>query len=1139
MSVHRSAWSLLLRLGALAFVAAGFILLPNPAGAYNFNAPIFKWDANSAQSGIWNNGTQTLTWHFNHHDFPPIAWATVAQTGAAFEHAYKTIQDTVGTSLKIVRGPDTTSNPMSGDNRLDMFFTYDENSSIFGGSIIGNFAVTHWAFNGTSLTDADIEMNGDPLRFGPPSLDWGTTGPPAPPNSFDVETTACHEQLHSIGVGHPIYFYSMVWPVGRFPEMLQYDRCISPDDRMAIRTLYPAAPAFSTISGTVTVLPGGTAIDRAVVVATDASGVPQAAVVTAANGTYSINVPAGNGYSVTAHHNINSTYAPADINFVGASPFITSTTVTNVNATTSIGAINPTVTTGTPTMKLTGSGLNNAGIQTNTLFLPKGSSGSIQLRISGGAVLSPVTNVSLGPDITPGAPTVAGTTISIPFTVSATAAAGVRNVSFTIPSGERLFLPSYHEVLDTGTLTVAAGAGNPGAGIAPFNTLDRPLLGVSLTANAVEDIRIRQLRFNIGGTGPTLPAVRLWIDSGTTVGAVDGSDVRVFSGAAYASSPVAETLAATPGGSVLFDNIALTVRAGQTVNLLLSADIPAAGTGTYIATLDPTSTINLDAHGMFYGDVYTSGGTAPNGTITGTTVTGGTQTLGSLGIIGLQQIRTTALTAIPVGGFTNEVGLQVTLQSNPTSTTTTVGMDVEIQPVGVAFTNIPTASSVLTFTSGTQISINVTVANTVSYHWQARPTSPTLPPGAWVSFGGNADPGDVDFLVDTTTTGVPTVLGQFLADGSTPIALDGSGGGGVVLSATRGTNSGGLTVSLEFEVQPAGTPFTGTPNLTTPFAIGGTAMVNFNGATGTYHWQVRSVGQFGSTSAFVPFDVGPNHFRLDVITANAGCLGRAATGNGDGGMLGSAAGLALLLLSFWSRAARKFTGALVLVFCIGAAALADEESPLPRSLADWAEASPARETEGLSSLTLAEPAPALAPGGSWISFDAYVGMIFMSMGFNTTGLDAINRVVKGIGAGAFGLEALVTLDPAWRVGLAAEIDYWSDIRVLAGGVVGSWRFLSSQALSPAGRPTLEHFAKVGVYYESLTISKANFGSFTGTIGARLGYELRFTLGRNWSLVAGAEAVYSRWKYSPAVQPGGDTSIGGIGGMVTVGIVLIP
>src|SRR5262249_13254338 len=158
----------------------------------------------------------------------------------------------------------------------------------------------------------------------------------------------------SIGGGHPVFFYSMVWPTGRMPEMLRYDRCITTDDRMLIRTLYPGAPAARTITGKVVQDIGG-ACNAAIVVATDGNGIPQVARVTAADGTYSINVPAGAGYTLTAHHHSITDYDPSDIDFSTATPFVSASTTAAVDVSGG-NAVAPDITAvaGATSMKITG-----------------------------------------------------------------------------------------------------------------------------------------------------------------------------------------------------------------------------------------------------------------------------------------------------------------------------------------------------------------------------------------------------------------------------------------------------------------------------------------------------------------------------------------------------------------------------------------------------------------------------------------------------------------------------------------------------------------------------------------------------------------------------------------------------------------
>jgi len=1154
MSVRRSQGLWTLRFGALALVASAFVLGPAPAGAYYYHLSgptIIRWGPNpTSPPTIWNDAAQTLTWHFNPVNFPQPTWPSIAQAGAAFENSYKTIQDTLGTNLQIVRGPNSTGGPMINDGRLDMCMTHDENNDVFGNNIAGAFAVTYVSSSGASLTDADVEINGDPNSF----PNWATTGPPAPPNSNDIETTSCHEQLHTIGAGHPIYFYAMVWPQGRVPELLQYDRCLSPDDRMVIRTLYPAAPAFATINGTVT-LSGGGPVSEAVVVATDASGIPQATWVADVNGVYSINVPAGT-YTVNAHHHRNSTYN-SDIGFGAATGFLTVPAPPTTAALAAGGMannVNLVATAGTATMTLTRLGMNGAGLNSQVLFLPKGSSGTMQLEITcnpsftaaqiAGLTLSSNADIAVNSVNSATSPGNGTTVVDLNYSVAAGAVAGVRNITLTLTSGERLFLPAYLEVLDTGTLTVAASAGNPAAGTPAPGSVDQPLLDVALTASAVEDIRLHGLQFNIAGTGPTLPAVRLWIDQGT-LGAVDAGDVRVFTGNAYASNPVAETTPLTPPATILFDQIALTVPAGQTVHLLLTADMPGAGSGDYAASFDPTVAGNIEAHGMFWGDVYTSAVIPQNGAIAGGAVTGGTQTVGTLAIGNLEQIQTTAGTPIPVGGSTPES--QVTLRGTSTAPVGTVGMDVEIQPVGTAFTNTPNGpaySSSTTNPSGTQIALVLPgLSSGVAYHWQARATGSAGGPSAWVSFGANAESA-ADFTVDTSTTLAPNPLNQFESDGTTAMPLGGSTRGQAVLAGTAGSNNQGLPVRLEVEVQPAGTPFTGIPQVLSAFVTGGTTVqVSFAGPANDYHWQARCATAFGSQSAFTVFSPAPVHFHLDpiqTITANAGCIGRAS-GSPDGSWaLCWAAGAAVVALACRRRPGRRSGGTLVLLVCLGAAAQAAEDPPLPPSLAYALPAGPpAPERFGPGAPdALLEPGSTKAPAPPFMTLDAYLGMLFMNFDFEATGADAVNRKVKGIGTGVLGVEALVDVLPDCRLGFVGETALWSDLRVFSGGPEISWEFSGSPRGAPGGRLDPEHYVKLALSYEKLTVSKNMFGSFDPTFGVRLGYELRLPLGDQWSLTVDAAVQYSRWTYSPSIL-GGDDRIGGVGGLISVGVAWLP
>jgi hypothetical protein len=182
--------------------------------------------------------------------------------------------------------------------------------------------------------------------------------------------------------------------------------------------------------------------------------------------------------------------------------------------------------------------------------------------------------------------------------------------------------------------------------------------------------------------------------------------------------------------------------------------------------------------------------------------------------------------------------------------------------------------------------------------------------------------------------------------------------------------------------------------------------------------------------------------------------------------------------------------------------------------------------------------PLRPPAQSGISLHAYLGVLLMDFDFDALGTDFVRRQVSGIGTAALGVEGLVDVLPDWSVGLAAEVDVWSDLRIIAVGPVVSWRFSGSRGSAVSGQSDIEHFIKLGLYYEKLEITKSNFGSFDATVGVRLGYELRLGLSDRWSILLGASLQYSQWNYSEATLSG-DDKIGGFGGLISVGISWLP
>ena len=174
---------------------------------------------------------------------------------------------------------------------------------------------------------------------------------------------------------------------------------------------------------------------------------------------------------------------------------------------------------------------------------------------------------------------------------------------------------------------------------------------------------------------------------------------------------------------------------------------------------------------------------------------------------GLGQFKSDAVTAIAVGAPTDEtivVFKGTVFDQDPGET---VRLEVEVRPLGVAFTDEPTASSApVTSGSTTTIAIPGLPDNT-HYHWQARALDQTGRTGPWTAFGENLEtthdfyvrvpPSRLVFTVQPTsvvsnvaiapavTVSAQDVNGAILTSftGQVTIAL-GPGSAGAVLSGT-------------------------------------------------------------------------------------------------------------------------------------------------------------------------------------------------------------------------------------------------------------------------------------------------------------------------------------------------------------------
>ncbi|HEU5261149.1 MAG TPA: hypothetical protein VFU41_06970, partial [Gemmatimonadales bacterium] len=223
----------------------------------------------------------------------------------------------------------------------------------------------------------------------------------------------------------------------------------------------------------------------------------------------------------------------------------------------------------------------------------------------------------------------------------------------------------------------------------------------------------------------------------------------------------------------------------------------------------------------------------------------------------MAQLRTDAVTAVPLGGATPEQMVVLRGVLSDADGSDTLRLQVEVQPLAMPFSNMPQATSD-PVPNGVSALVTVSgLVNNTAYHWQARTLDQTGRAGSWQPFGGNLEI-DADFGTDIPKPpGLPSNLGQFQSDGSTAIAVGGTTPGrSVIFKATVTDSNPGDALRLDVEVQPVGTAFSGVASSSSsPVPIGGVATTAVAGLSDNtpYHWRARAVDQTGRAGLWVPF----------------------------------------------------------------------------------------------------------------------------------------------------------------------------------------------------------------------------------------------------------------------------------------------
>jgi len=173
----------------------------------------------------------------------------------------------------------------------------------------------------------------------------------------------------------------------------------------------------------------------------------------------------------------------------------------------------------------------------------------------------------------------------------------------------------------------------------------------------------------------------------------------------------------------------------------------------------------------------------------------------------LAQFRSDATTPVLLGGTVPERTMVFSGTVADPDQGDLLRMEVEIRPVGVPFTGVPTGSSVQVASGQTAAVTIAGINDDIAYHWQARATDQSGTSSAWVSFGGNVESA-TDFRIAVPATRLafdvqPTnnAAGATIAPAVTVRALEASGvtdtvfGGSIGVAITSGTGTPGAMLS--------------------------------------------------------------------------------------------------------------------------------------------------------------------------------------------------------------------------------------------------------------------------------------------------------------------------------------------------------
>lgn len=244
---------------------------------------------------------------------------------------------------------------------------------------------------------------------------------------------------------------------------------------------------------------------------------------------------------------------------------------------------------------------------------------------------------------------------------------------------------------------------------------------------------------------------------------------------------------------------------------------------------------------------------------------------------GLAQYKSDGTTSIATGASTDEDTVKLALNASDADASDILQVEVEVQPIGSAFTDVATHTQADVDYNGTPIAVQLTVGSlidTTGYHWQARVCDDEQC-STWVSYGGNAesaadfissinDPptapsslGSVDVTTGSTITDTTPTFTYTLSDPDTgqqvsyQIQVDDNADFGSPLIDF--TSALGAQGSHSFTV--------GQATLGGSYATGSVGQQLGNG---TYYWRVRTIDASSEASVYTESNNGGVAFVVDI-----------------------------------------------------------------------------------------------------------------------------------------------------------------------------------------------------------------------------------------------------------------------------------